>query len=73
MWTSDENYDMLKNFIKTDKDHKLQYHVNNTPRIKSQIISETDGKIVDWHLGEYGHVHMSNLIYKHIIKNERNV
>ena len=38
-----------------------------------QIFNETNGEIEDYHFGELGHKLQADLIYNHILKNEKNI
>jgi len=38
-----------------------------------QIADETNGEIQDFHMGELGHKLQADLIYNHILKNEKNI
>ena len=37
--------------------------------LKARIVEETNGDIIDDHMGEFGHKNQSNYFYNHIIKN----
>ena len=37
--------------------------------LKARIVEETNGIVIDDHMGEFGHKNQAEYFYKHIIKN----
>ena len=87
-WTSDTTtYPSVKKHINPKKSFhfidwdygeifetlRSTYYPNNQQDFKIQIKHETNGEVPDAHLNEKGHRMQADLIYNHIIKNEKNI
>lgn len=84
-WTSDEIiFDQHSKFI--DEKYIVPEHNENNKTnllgflnlpqhfggvLKARIVEETNGEVIDDHMGEYGHMNQCNYFYNHIIKHSK--